>query len=1088
MSARGLAVIASVAGLIALAAAIATPFLPVDEQSSSFDWPRGQDLSADNASVTSPLVTQTARGLEVTISCRLLHDAGARNANTVIVATAPVTAPRDIRNTALAITSGPGGASVSVRNSVLTTADRAALEKCSELKFWATDADLGAEFVGALPPARGDPVDRPTVAGVFTDLTRDQVERAQPGLTAHVDVDNAFDVSRTWIKTAVIVIGVIAAIIALVALARLDAVSRFRGPAVRRRRFPGLLVPRLTDLAVTAALVVWHFLGAGTSDDGYVMVMGRNATDAGYLSDYYRYFGVPEAPFDWYYSFLSHWATISSAGVWMRLPALIAGLVSWFILSRVILPRLGSAVRSSQWAMFSGAAVFVAFWVAFCSGLRTEPIIVVGSLITWWLVETAIATRRLLPAALATFTALITLAAAPQGVIAVAVLIVGSRPMLRIVRTLRSQYGLLPLFAPLAASVSLVAFIVFRTQTFGGVVEAVRVRYIVGPTLSWYQELMRYYFLTLGTPDGALARRIPVLILIVSLGLIVAVMLRRGRLSGFARGPIWRLVGSVLVTIGLLSFVPMKWTVQFGVFAGVAAACAAVATAVVIRVGARSPRVLWSYVTVLLGACAIATAGDNAWGWAYDYGIPWFDKAPVLAGHPVSTLFLVLTGISFLILVWVSIRPHDARPPAPAALRRRRILAALPVLVIAAALVLAEFALFGKAAINRSDTYTALSANARALTGNTCGMADRVLVEPNPNTGTLSPIGTDDASKALAGESTGFTPDGVAGDLSPEPIRLGAGTIRTATPGRSYSGEGAPEGTTGGTGPKTINGSTVALPDAVRLPVSGPSRNVRCLRGTGQLRLRQRHREAHHRLVPTPRPHRLADHRDQCGGFDLLDRPGRRSDRRPRSARRVRDRRGRRVPARRGSGGPDRPGTRPSESALAQPSDPDDGGPGEGHGDAHRRRRLESQPRRVAGRHAATRTALEDPAVGGRQRVAGTAGPLGREPVPLPAADHRARRRLQRSAVADHARPCDDVLEVEELAGHVGGRHPRGLGVPDRAVDGGHVLGERLVSRLGQSVETRAVGARRARRASEHRNGPTARLAQPQHHRGGRHR
>ncbi|WP_375004044.1 arabinosyltransferase domain-containing protein [Gordonia sp. PS3] len=824
VTARGYAVIAAVAGLVALVAAIATPFLPVTERTSSFDWPRGQSISADNASVTAPLATQTARRLDVTVNCRVLREAGAEGSTAVVVSTVPASAPRDIRDTALVVTSGSSGATVNVRGSALTSIDRAGLNNCSQLRFWASEDSLGAQFVGAGATVHGDPATRPAVAGVFTDLSGDTVRRAQQGLTVHVDVDNAFDVARTALKTAVIVIGVLAALVALFALSRLDAVSRFRAPTAGRRPLRRLVAPSVTDLTVTAALLIWHVLGAGTADDGYVMVMGRNATDAGYLSDYYRYFGVPEAPFDWYYSFLSHWATVSSAGVWMRLPGLVAGLVSWFILSRVLLPRLGAAVRSSRWAVFSAAAVFVAFWIAFCSGLRPEPIIVAGSLATWWLVETSIATRRLLPAALATFVALLTLATGPQGVIAVAVLIVGSRPMLRVVRTLRGQYRLLPLFAPVAAAVSLICFLVFRTQTLGAVVEAIRVRYVVGPTLSWYQELMRYYFLTLGTPDGSLARRVPVLLLLATLGLTTAVMMRRGRLPGFARGPVWRLIGSVLLTMGLLSFVPMKWTVQFGIFAGLAAACAAVATAAMIRVSAHAPRTLWTYVTVLVGACAVATAGDNAWGWSYDYGIPWFDKAPVLAGRPVSTLFLVLTALSFLMLVWVSVRPHTARPPSAAAVRRRRIVSAVPVLLIAAALVLAEFALFGKAALSRSDTYTAFSANARALTGSACGMADRVLVEKDPNVGMLQPVGAVDASRALAGESTGFSPDGVADDLTPDPVRLGAGTLRTATPGHSYSGDGAPAGTTGGTGPETANGGTVALPfglDPATTPVLG---------------------------------------------------------------------------------------------------------------------------------------------------------------------------------------------------------------------------------------------------------------------------
>lgn len=820
-------VIAAVAGLIAVVAALATAFLPVDEQSASFSWPANSPAfqgPASQPSVVAPLVTQTARGLRVSVGCPVLRQAAAGNTDTVVVATAPSNAPREVRNTALFITAGHGGAKVTLRNAVLASADAPALAACSTLEFWASDTDLGAQFAGAGAAVRGDPATRPTVAGVFTDLDGAAVARSADQLAVHVDVDNGFAVSRTPLKTAVIVIGVVAALISLLALGLLDAAARRSSPN-RRRRFGFGRLPtlRAADAVVTATLVVWHFLGAGTSDDGYIAVMGRNASDAGYLSDYYRYFGVPEAPFDWYYSFLSHWGTISAAGIWMRLPALVAGLVSWLILSRVILPRLGAAVGRSRWAVLTGAAVFVAFWIAFCSGLRPEPIIVLGSLVTWWLVESAIATRRLLPAAAAAFTALLTLATGPQGVIAVAVLIAGSRPMLRIARASRRTHGSIARFAPFGAAVALAVFVVFRTQSVGGVVDSLRVRLEVGPALSWYQELMRYYFLTLGTPDGALARRVPVLLLIVAVALTMTLMMRRGRLSGFARGPIWRLIGTVLITVALLSFVPAKWTIQFGIFAGVAAAAAAVATAAMIEVGARSPRILWTYLTVLVGACAVAAAGDNAWGWGYDYGIAWFDKAPVLAGRPLSTLLLGLTGVSFAVLIWVCVRPGGHRP-SEAVVRRRRALAALPALLIAAGLVLAEFALFGKAAVGRTDTYTPLSANLRALTGSTCGMADRVLVERNPNRGMLRPIGTDDVAKALAGRSTGFTADGVATDLTPEPIRLGAGTIRTAHPGSSYAAKGAPAGTTGGYGRTTVNGSRAALPfglDPATTPVLG---------------------------------------------------------------------------------------------------------------------------------------------------------------------------------------------------------------------------------------------------------------------------
>ncbi|MDY6810684.1 MAG: arabinosyltransferase, partial [Actinomycetota bacterium] len=562
-----------------------------------------------------------------------------------------------------------------------------------------------------------------------------------------------------------------------------------------------------------------HFLGAGSSDDGYILAMGRNASDAGYLANYYRFFGIPEAPFDWYYAFLSHWEAVSTAGVWMRLPALLAGLASWFILSRVLLPRLGGAVRRSQWAMFTAAAVFVAFWMPLASGLRSEGLIVLGSLLTWWGVEQAVATRRMLPAAGAALAAGMTLALAPHGLIAVALLIAGSRPMLRTVRRRRAENGLLPLLAPIGAAAAFVVIVVFRDQTLATLAEAVRVRYTVGPTLVWYQELLRFYYLSLTTQDGSLVRRVPMLLLLAAVFVTLAVMLRRKHIRGVDPGPVWRVIGAILLTVLLLSFTPTKWTVQFGIYAGVGAAMAAVATVAVAQSARRSPRNLWMYIAVLLFACALAMAGENAWGWAYDFGISWFDKAPSIAGTPLSSIFLVLTALALAVAIWFHLRidvdaahgkVRDDHAPVS---RAQAAVSSAPMLVIATLVVIVELVLFAKAAVARSDTYTTFSANLRALTGDTCGMADDVLVEEDPNRGALQPIGTADSSRALAGDSTGFGPDGVAGDLMPDPTALGAGTINTSGDlSRPFIVTGGAPGTTGGRGPEGVNGSTAALP------------------------------------------------------------------------------------------------------------------------------------------------------------------------------------------------------------------------------------------------------------------------------------
>ncbi|GAA1480066.1 arabinosyltransferase EmbA [Gordonia sinesedis] len=814
---RPIALCAAVAGAIAIVAAILTPLLPVSTGTATISWPQGQQLSAQSADVTAPLVAQTAEHLEVTVPCTVLRDTPA-DAATTIFATMPAGSSKT-RDNALIVAADAGGVTVTSHGTRITSVPRADLAAgCENLHIVSTASGTSARFVGLGPATTLGPGNQPQVAGLFTDLTTAQVSAAQSaGLAVRVVVDNRFDSSPSTIKWVVMIVGVLAAVVALVALGLLDHRFGYHR-RVGRLRLWWLLRPRPTDLAVTAILLLWHFLGAGSPDDGYILNMGRNAEHAGYLANYYRFFGIPEAPFDWYYEFLAHWSTVSASGLWMRLPSLVAGLVSWFVLSRVLLPRLGQAVRTSRWAMVTAAAVFLAFWLPMCSGLRSEGIVVLGSVLTWWAVEQTIATRRMLPAALAAFTAALTLATAPQGLIAVALLITGARPMLRVLLRRRAEVGLAPVLLPLLAAPSVVLIVVFRDQTLAAVFEAIRVRYTVGPTLAWYQEFLRYYFLAVTTADGSLVRRIPVLLLAASLFVVLAILLRRKRIEGVDVGAAWRVCGAVLLTVLLLSFTPTKWTVQFGIYAGLGAAMAAVACVAIAQAARRTTRNLSILIAGLLIACAAAAAGKNAWPWSYNFGIVWFDKAPLIAGVGVSTILLALAVVALAVALWQHLRldyvadtglTHDAgRPPS----RWRVAIASAPIAVIAVVIVLGELAIFAKAAVARADTYSTLHSNVESLTGDTCGMADNVLVEPDANAGMLAPVaGT--AVTTLAGQSRGFGPQGVAADLTPEAGSMKPGTMNTSADlSKTFIISGGNPGTTGGTGPQGVNGSTAALP------------------------------------------------------------------------------------------------------------------------------------------------------------------------------------------------------------------------------------------------------------------------------------
>ena len=116
-----------------------------------------------------------------------------------------------------------------------------------------------------------------------------------------------------------------------------------------------------------------------------------------------------------------------------------------------------------------------------------------------------------------------------------------------------------------AASASLLFVIVFRDQTLATVAESARIKYTVGPTIDWYQDFLRYYFLTVEeSVDGSLTRRFAVLVMLLCLFGMLTVVLRRGQVPGAASGPLWRLLGSTAIGLLLLTFTPTKWAIQFG--------------------------------------------------------------------------------------------------------------------------------------------------------------------------------------------------------------------------------------------------------------------------------------------------------------------------------------------------------------------------------------------------------------------------------------------------------------------------------------------------------------------------------------------
>ena len=824
MSAPPSRVIALVAGFLGLVLCGLTPLLPVNQTTATIAWPQGSSADGTVSDVTAPLVSGAPRALDVSIPCSAVATLPADGG--LVFSTNPPGGIDASRN-GLFVRAYPDTVVVAFRDTVAAVAPRADVEAgaCSALRLWADVGQVGADFIG-IPGATGTlaPEKRPQVTGVFTEL---DVPPDTAGLSATIDVDTRFITSPTTLKLAVMVLGVLCVIASIAALAVLDRASGRRRSGRRRR--VGLST-WLADAGVVAALLLWHIVGPQSSDDGYNTTIARISGEAGYTTNYYRFFGAAEAPFDWYQSLLGQLASISTASVWLRLPATLAAIATWLIISRCLLPRLGRRVAANKVAVWTAGAVFLAAWLPFNNGLRPEPLIAFGVIAVWMLVEWTIGARRLWPVAVAVVVAMFTVTLAPQGLIALAPLLVGARAVWRIVAARRPTDGLAAQVAPLLAAVSLVFVIVFRDQTLATVAESVRIKYTVGPTIPWYQEFLRYYFLTVeDSVDGSMTRRFSVLILLLCVFGLLVVLLRRGSVPGAMNGPVWRLVGTTAVGLLLLTLTPTKWAVQFGAFAGLAGALGAVTAFAFARVGLHSRRNLALYVTALLFVLAWATSGINGWFYTGNYGVPWFDKQPVIVGYPVTTIFLVLAIVGGLLAAWLHFRMDYAGHTEVADTGRNRALASTPLLVVATIMVVLELASMVKATAGRYPVYTTGAANLAALTGQSCAMADDVLVEADTNAGMLTPVPGQQFGEygPLGGQDpVGFNPNGVSDTLEPgEPIVGNPGMVNSDGPiDKPNIGIGYAAETGGGYGPEGVNGSRVFLPfglDPDRTPVMG---------------------------------------------------------------------------------------------------------------------------------------------------------------------------------------------------------------------------------------------------------------------------
>ena len=849
--------------------ALATPLMPVNQTTAEISWPQQNTIG----SVAAPLIGYTPIDLDVSIPCSTVERLAP--GQSVLLSTTPKQASKAaerglfIRKTGQP-TDPPDRQSVEVviRNVPLVSATLAQMRAgdCRDIVVHADADAVSAEFVG-LRNSDGKALtgttagresntygkdQRPQLTGIFTDL--DGASSSIPGLRAHVTIDTRYTTAPSILKWIVLIVGILATIISLITLAALDSTDGRK----HRRILPARwwrLNPR--DYVVVGLLILWHFIGPNTSDDGYLLTMSRVAQNSEYTANYFRWYGAPEAPFGWYYEVFGLLSHVSVASAWMRIPALLCGIGVWLILSHEVLPRLGRAAITRPQVAWTTAFVFLAMWFPFNNGLRPEPIICLGALLTWCSVERSIATGRLLPAATACLIGAFSLAAGPTGLLAVAALIAGARPMmLALIKRAKAiggdRWSYVALIAPILAAGTFVIFVVFSNLTLSTFVEASNMKSALGPSLHWYNEIDRYSSLFEFSANGSIARRFAVLAMILGLAISAMMLIRRSRIPGTALGPTRRIVGITFASLVFLMFTPTKWTHHFGVFAGLGAALAAIAAIAMGHHVMHSRRNRTIVAALIVFITGLAFTAPNSYYYSSAWGMPW-GTSPVAFGMDLSRILLYLSLALLLLALWFHFREpftqitSDAEtnaaneidhPRRPAVTWLHRIgapIAAAPLAYMAAAVVLFEIVTAVFTGIQQSSSYSVPRTNLEAFAGKQCGMADKVWTEPNPNADMLSPVdkslpdplsGPDTApSNSDRPATTGFDANGVPDDVT---AQASAGSLGVLA-GNATSTNDVLDANSGGTGGGTtdkpgVNGSRAALPfslDPARTPVMG---------------------------------------------------------------------------------------------------------------------------------------------------------------------------------------------------------------------------------------------------------------------------
>lgn len=687
MPARGrkLPWVGLVVGLLGLVTAVLLPLAPVHMSVPEVTWPQQPDRPA---STMLELTSQRPLTLDVRFSCATVRAAGA-TADGVLLAT--------IRPDA--VSAGTTGLLATVRGGVLRVEsaghvllDRpvAAAGECAYR--------LRADGDGVVLTRDGAVVGRaPNTAIPQVDVLATSLRTLSPGagLAVRLQVDDQFATGPTAVKLVLVVLSLLAAAGSILWLRRTapgrapERAAPDRGGYFRARR--------AVDVGVVAVLLLWTLVAPMSPDDGYYAAMARNSTVEGFVGNYYQLLDQSFTPFTWFYRLLGWWQQLAGdAPAVLKVPALVAGLLTYGMAARVVAVVPWSRARTRTVAHLGVALGFAVWWLPYDMVVRPETAVALFGSAVLLAVVTAIRRQSLAWWAGAVLLAGVGFVCHPTGFVVLAPLIAGLPSLVRLLRRGGPWTAAARLVCVLApAAVASVA--AFGDGTLRDFVRGQQIFLTVQAQQTWLDEYQRYWMLLGPGFMGTYAKRLPVLVTIVALfaWLVLAAVLR-----GLGR-PLPRLFQLVAVST-MLGFLllwptPSKWSMHFGSIAGVGAVFLALVLVSAPRAlrELRAQRLLRWPVASAVGAAvvlaiALSFAGQNAWPGPWLVGVPYPGVPPRLFGLTLSSpaLWAVLVVLAGAVLWW---RNRQAR----AADEGPRSLLLATVLVLVGALTLCSAYLVG---------------------------------------------------------------------------------------------------------------------------------------------------------------------------------------------------------------------------------------------------------------------------------------------------------------------------------------------------------------------------------------------------------